>query len=107
MKLKAKTTDAVSPLEEHGRALARTIAQSGMVLLQNNGVLPLKTGSIALYGSGARHTVTGGSGSGEELYQQIQDEKRALIKAGKSKKEKPLPEITEGDIPFEIPESWK
>ena len=65
MKLKAKTTDAVSPLEEHGRALARTIAQSGMVLLQNNGVLPLQTGSIALYGSGARRTVTGGSGSGE------------------------------------------
>ena len=65
MKIKAKTTDAVSSLEEHGRALARTIAQSGMVLLQNNGVLPLQTGSIALYGSGARHTVTGGSGSGE------------------------------------------
>ncbi len=65
MKIKAKTTDAVSPLEEHGRALARTIAQSGMVLLQNNGVLPLQTGNIALYGSGARRTVTGGSGSGE------------------------------------------
>ncbi len=65
MKLKAKTTDAVSPLEEHGRTLARTIAQSGMVLLQNNGVLPLQKGNIALYGSGARHTVTGGSGSGE------------------------------------------
>ena len=65
MKIKAKTTDAVSPLEEHGRALACTIAQSGMVLLKNNGVLPLQTGNIALYGSGARRTVTGGSGSGE------------------------------------------
>jgi len=46
-------------------------------------------------------------GTGEELYQQIQSEKQALIKAGKIKKEKPLPEITEDEIPFEIPESWK
>ena len=46
-------------------------------------------------------------GTGEELYRQIQAEKQALIKAGKIKKEKPLPEITEEEIPFEIPESWK
>lgn len=46
-------------------------------------------------------------GTGEELYQQIQLEKQALIKAGKIKKEKPLPEIAEDEIPFEIPESWK
>lgn len=46
-------------------------------------------------------------GTGEELYQQIQAEKQKLIKAGKLKKEKPLLEITEDEIPFEIPESWK
>ncbi len=46
-------------------------------------------------------------GTAEELYKQIQAEKQALIKAGKIKKEKPLPEITEDEIPFEIPESWK
>ena len=46
-------------------------------------------------------------GTGEELYQQIQKEKQALIKAGKIKKEKPLPEITEEELPFDIPESWK
>lgn len=46
-------------------------------------------------------------GTGEELFQQIQTEKRALIKAGKIKKEKPLPEITEDEIPFDIPCSWK
>jgi type I restriction enzyme S subunit len=46
-------------------------------------------------------------GTGEELYQQIQDEKQRLIKEGKIKKEKPLPEITEDEIPFDIPESWK
>ncbi|MDI9461680.1 MAG: restriction endonuclease subunit S [Saccharofermentanales bacterium] len=46
-------------------------------------------------------------GTGEELYQQIQKEKAKLIKEGKIKKEKPLPEITEDEIPFDIPESWK
>ena len=46
-------------------------------------------------------------GTAEELYKQIQAEKQALVKAGKIKKEKPLPEITEDEIPFEIPESWK
>lgn len=45
-------------------------------------------------------------GTAEELYRQIQQEKQALIKAGKIKKEKPLPEITEDEIPFEIPENW-
>ena len=45
-------------------------------------------------------------GTAEELYEQIQAEKRRLIKEGKIKKEKPLPEITEDEIPFEIPESW-
>ena len=46
-------------------------------------------------------------GTGEKLYQQIQAEKQKLIKDGKLKKEKPLPEITEDEIPFEIPENWK
>ncbi len=46
-------------------------------------------------------------GTAEELYRQIQREKAALVKAGKSKKEKPLPEITEEEVPFEIPEVWK
>ena len=46
-------------------------------------------------------------GTAEELYRQIQREKQALIKAGKIKKEKPLPEITEEERLFEIPDSWK
>lgn len=46
-------------------------------------------------------------GTAEELYRQIQEEKRRLVREGKVKKEKPLPEITEDEVPFEIPESWK
>ena len=46
-------------------------------------------------------------GTGEELYQQIQAEKQRLIQEKKIKKEKPLAEISEDEIPFDIPESWK
>lgn len=46
-------------------------------------------------------------GTAEDLYQHIQAEKKKLIAEGKIKKEKPLPEITEDEKPFEIPESWK
>ena len=46
-------------------------------------------------------------GTAEELYNQIQAEKQNLIKAGKIKKEKPLPAITDDEKPFEIPDSWK
>lgn len=46
-------------------------------------------------------------GTGEELYQQIQAEKQHLIAEKKIKKEKPLAEIAEDEIPFDIPESWK
>ena len=46
-------------------------------------------------------------GTGEELFQQIQSEKQALIKAKKIKKEKALPEISEDDVFFDIPETWR
>ena len=46
-------------------------------------------------------------GTAEDLYKQIQAEKQNLIKAGKIKKEKPLPAITDDEKPFEIPNSWK
>lgn len=43
----------------------------------------------------------------EELYERIQREKERLISEGKLKKQKKLPEISEDEIPFEIPKSWK
>ena len=43
-------------------------------------------------------------GTGEDLYRQIQAEKQALIQSGKLKKQKPLPEITEDEIPLAIPD---
>lgn len=46
-------------------------------------------------------------GTAADLLESIRAEREALIKAGKIKKAKPLPKITEDEIPFEIPESWE
>ena len=46
-------------------------------------------------------------GTAEELYKQIQAEKKRLIREKKIKKDKPLPEITDDEKPFDIPDSWK
>ena len=54
-----------SQREREHKALARRAAAEGIVLLKNDGVLPLQPGKIALYGPGSRMTVKGGSGSGD------------------------------------------
>ncbi|MEE3350285.1 MAG: restriction endonuclease subunit S [Candidatus Gastranaerophilaceae bacterium] len=41
------------------------------------------------------------------LLNRIKAEKEQLIKDGKIKKEKPLPPITEDEIPFELPNGWQ
>ena len=42
-----------------------------------------------------------------ELLKRIKAEKEKLIAEGKIKKQKPLPPITEDEIPFELPEGWE
>lgn len=57
---------SLSELEIRHRTLAREAAVEGIVLLKNEGVLPLSTASaIALLGSGAEKTIKGGIGSGD------------------------------------------
>ena len=46
-------------------------------------------------------------GTAKELLQEISAQKCRLIQEGKIKKAKPLPEISEDEIPFEVPESWE
>lgn len=41
-----------------------------------------------------------------KLLKRIQQEKAQLIKEGKLKKEKPLPPITEDEIPYDLPNGW-
>ncbi|MDD2621001.1 MAG: restriction endonuclease subunit S, partial [Syntrophomonadaceae bacterium] len=45
-------------------------------------------------------------GDARDLLVEIQKEKADLIKLKKIKKEKDLPEITDDEIPFEVPENW-
>ena len=63
--VKAGTNPEPTQFELENRALARKAAAEGFVLLENDGVLPLKGKRIAIYGSGARMTVKGGTGSGQ------------------------------------------
>ena len=59
-------TEQIQPFEKEHVEKMRRLAPECMVLLKNDGTLPLDTSSkIALFGSGARHTVKGGTGSGD------------------------------------------
>ena len=42
-----------------------------------------------------------------ELLRRIKAEKEQLIKDGKIKKEKPLPPITQDEIPYDLPQGWE
>lgn len=58
--------NAPGELELRNRKIARRAAAEGIVLLKNEGVLPLKKGAkAALFGGGAVGTIKGGTGSGD------------------------------------------
>lgn len=63
--VKAGTNPEPTQFELNNRALARKAAAEGFVLLENDGILPLKGKKVAIYGAGARMTVKGGTGSGQ------------------------------------------
>lgn len=46
-------------------------------------------------------------GNGDSLRQEIQSKRQKLVSEGKLKKQTPLAEIAETEIPFEIPISWE
>ncbi|MBR0473967.1 MAG: glycoside hydrolase family 3 C-terminal domain-containing protein [Erysipelotrichaceae bacterium] len=57
-------TPEITDSERAHRKIAFEAACEGIVLLKNDGALPLRNEKIALYGAGARMTVKGGTGSG-------------------------------------------
>lgn len=57
--------EKVSETEKNNSSLALEVAREGIVLLENNGALPLRSKKIALFGTGARRTSKGGTGSGD------------------------------------------
>ena len=66
-KIYASSNPEVSEREKRNMERSRRIAGQGMVLLKNEGALPLKSAvkRIALFGNGARKTIKGGTGSGD------------------------------------------
>lgn len=82
-KLFATSNPEISEREKRNAARARKIATQGMVLLENDGVLPLKeAGRIALFGNGARYTVKGGTGSGDVNSRFVVNVEQGLEEAG-------------------------
>ena len=64
-------------------AAVRALAPECMVLLRSNGAFPLaEPGEIALFGSGARHTVKGGTGSGDVNSRHVTTVEEGLETAG-------------------------
>ena len=63
--LGASFSDEVSEREKQNDELAYRAALESIVLLRNDGCLPLKQKEVSLFGAGANHTIKGGTGSGE------------------------------------------
>lgn len=80
----ASKSPEVSPRETRNMERSRKIASQGMVLLKNNGVLPLTEPGkrIALFGNGARRTVKGGTGSGDVNSRSVVTVEQGLEAAG-------------------------
>ena len=76
-------TPEIQEFEKEHIAKVRELAPECMVLLKNEGILPLQeTGKIALYGSGARRTIKGGTGSGDVNVRHYVNVEEGLEKAG-------------------------
>ena len=79
----ATRDQAVTKREIEHQALSRQMAGECMVLLENDGALPITDGtSLALFGNGARNTVKGGTGSGDVNSRDIVNIERGLEDAG-------------------------
>ncbi|MCL2078830.1 MAG: glycoside hydrolase family 3 C-terminal domain-containing protein [Oscillospiraceae bacterium] len=64
-RIKAAADNSVSQREIEHQRLARAIAGESIVLLKNDGTLPIDACAVALFGAGAAATIKGGTGSGE------------------------------------------
>lgn len=83
-KIFAPTNPEMSEREKRNFARVRHIAAQGMVLLKNNGVLPLAADGrkLALFGNGVRRMVKGGTGSGDVNARSVTDVEQGLQDAG-------------------------
>jgi len=84
IKYKASKSPEMSLSEKENMEIVREMAAECMVLLENDGTLPLvgKKGNIALYGNGARRTVKGCTGSGDVNSRMVINIEQGLEAAG-------------------------
>ena len=61
----ASKTAEIEEREVINAQISRKLAGECMVLLENDGALPIHTKKVALFGNGARATIKGGTGSGD------------------------------------------
>ena len=112
----ALKTDEIQNDEIEHQEEVRHLAGECMVILENDGVLPLQAGTkkIALFGTGARHTIKGGTGSGDVNVRENISIAQGLERAGfkfvtegwldqydrlyADAQEAEQPEITEADV---------
>ncbi|SCP98858.1 glycoside hydrolase family 3 C-terminal domain-containing protein [Anaerobium acetethylicum] len=82
--LYASNSNEINDRERRNMNRSRKIASDGMVLLANDGILPLSPLSkpLALFGSGARRTVKGGTGSGDVNSRTVYNVEQGLEDAG-------------------------
>lgn len=80
---KANTGKELTQTELDHRQRVRELEGECMVILENDGVLPLKNiRKVALYGNGARHTIKGGTGSGDVNSREVVNVEQGLKAAG-------------------------
>ncbi|WP_408072615.1 glycoside hydrolase family 3 protein [Butyrivibrio sp. JL13D10] len=79
----SKEADMSKREKEHMEKV-RKFAPEGMVLLENDGTMPLNSGikKLALFGNGARHMIKGGKGSGDVNSRNVVGIEQGLKEAG-------------------------
>ncbi|MCH5348684.1 MAG: glycoside hydrolase family 3 C-terminal domain-containing protein, partial [Oscillospiraceae bacterium] len=82
-KIYADKSSEITKRERDHMELSRRLAGECVVLMENDGTLPLTgIGKLALYGSGARQTVKGGTGSGDVYTRTAVNIEQGLENAG-------------------------
>ncbi len=80
---RASTEADMSAREKKHMEKVRNFAAEGMVLLENDGTLPLEgVKKLALFGNGARHMIKGGKGSGDVNSRSVVGVEQGLLDAG-------------------------
>ena len=74
---------AITDRERRNREISRRAAAESIALLKNEGLLPFTANMrLALFGAGARHTIKGGTGSGDVNERSVVTIEEGLLRAG-------------------------